>query len=136
MMARLLTVSDVRNCRWADSEQSAIDCEARFAEMGAEYLPFTARPDDIELHSRAIFRAASDGHYGEIQSYRPPAQVDVAAEARAARDMLLRETDWTQLGDVPDATRLAWSEYRQLLRDIPQQDGFPDSIQWPERPQT
>ena len=61
-----------------------------------------------------------------------------AEEARAERDKLLAETDWTQVLDAPiDAeTREAYRAYRQGLRDIPEQEGFPDTITWPELPAT
>ena len=57
-------------------------------------------------------------------------------EARAQRDKLLEDTDWTQVLDAPiDATtREAYRAYRQALRDIPEQEGFPESITWPELP--
>ena len=57
-------------------------------------------------------------------------------EARAKRDKLLADTDWTQVLDAPiDAeTREAYRTYRQALRDIPEQDGFPEIITWPELP--
>ena len=52
---------------------------------------------------------------------------------RAKRDRLLLESDWTQLPDVPLATKEAWAEYRQQLRDVTfQSDVF--NIQWPEKP--
>lgn len=59
-----------------------------------------------------------------------------AEEARAQRDKLLNDTDWTQVLDSPiDAeTREAYRVYRQALRDIPEQEGFPHSITWPELP--
>ena len=59
-----------------------------------------------------------------------------AEEARAKRDKLLADTDWTQTLDAPiDAeTREAYRAYRQALRDITEQDGFPDTITWPELP--
>lgn len=59
-------------------------------------------------------------------------------EARAQRDKLLLDTDWTQVLDAPiDAeTREAYRSYRQALRDIPEQEGFPDTITWPELPAT
>lgn len=57
-------------------------------------------------------------------------------EARAQRDKLLADTDWTQVLDAPidAATREAYRVYRQALRDIPEQDGFPETITWPELP--
>ena len=52
---------------------------------------------------------------------------------RERRDLLLARSDWTQLPDAPvDAA--AWATYRQALRDVPQQDGFPASVAWPTQP--
>ena len=57
-------------------------------------------------------------------------------EARTQRDKLLADTDWTQVLDAPidSATREAYRTYRQALRDIPEQEGFPETITWPELP--
>lgn len=52
--------------------------------------------------------------------------------ARTIRDMNLKNTDWHMLSDSPVKTGIL--EYRQALRDIPQQEGFPDSIVWPLNP--
>jgi hypothetical protein len=54
---------------------------------------------------------------------------------RQQRDALLAATDWTQTVDVPQATKDKWAPYRQALRDVPQQAGFPDNIQWPSKPE-
>ena len=59
---------------------------------------------------------------------------DADQRVRQHRDKLLTKSDWTQLPDAPvDAS--AWSTYRQALRDVPQQAGFPVDITWPEEPQ-
>ena len=71
------------------------------------------------------------------------AQVAVEAPLRKAsaireeRNKLLAESDWTQTVDAPfDADgKLAWALYRETLRMIPQQDGFPDTVNWPTKPQ-
>jgi len=52
--------------------------------------------------------------------------------ARTIRDMNLKNTDWYMLSDTPVKTGIL--EYRQELRDVPQQEGFPDSIVWPLNP--
>lgn len=59
-----------------------------------------------------------------------------AEEARAKRDKLLADTDWTQVLDAPidAATREAYRVYRKALRDIPEQEGFPAAITWPDLP--
>ena len=56
-----------------------------------------------------------------------------AEEARALRDDLLASTDWTQVADAP-VDQAAWATYRSLLRDVPQQSGFPNDITWPTKP--
>jgi hypothetical protein len=52
---------------------------------------------------------------------------------RAGRDALLMDCDWTQLADSP-ADKAAWATYRQALRDITAQAGFPWTIEWPDQP--
>lgn len=54
--------------------------------------------------------------------------------ARRQRNSLLFQTDWTQLIDVPQATMDLWTPYRQALRDITLQEGFPLAIIWPAMP--
>lgn len=70
----------------------------------------------------------------------PPAPEQTQEEkeqtARNERNMKLTFTDWTQLPDAPltAETKAAWAAYRQALRDVPEQAGFPDVIEWPEQP--
>lgn len=56
-----------------------------------------------------------------------------AQSVRAQRDRLLVECDWTQLSDSP-VDPLPWRTYRQELRDVPQQAGFPWTVVWPVSP--
>jgi Phage tail assembly chaperone protein len=56
-----------------------------------------------------------------------------ATSVRAERNKRLSACDWTQLADAP-VDNLAWAIYRQALRDIPEQPGFPLNITWPEMP--
>lgn len=59
-----------------------------------------------------------------------------AADMRRQRDALLASCDWTQMADSPlDASqKAAWGVYRQALRDVPEQTGFSDTIDWPTQP--
>jgi hypothetical protein len=52
---------------------------------------------------------------------------------RAKRDNLLSTSDWTQVDDSP-VDKSAWATYRQALRDVPSQAGFPNTITWPTKP--
>jgi hypothetical protein len=47
-----------------------------------------------------------------------------SAQKRAERDQALAASDWTQVLDAP-VDRTVWAAYRQALRDLPEQEGFP-----------
>jgi hypothetical protein len=51
---------------------------------------------------------------------------------RTQRDQLLKDSDWTQVADAP-VDKQAWATYRQALRDVTQQSGFPWTINWPTK---
>ena len=56
-----------------------------------------------------------------------------ATQVRAQRDALLAASDYMALADrITDA----WRTYRQALRDVPQQAGFPENITWPVWPES
>ena len=59
-----------------------------------------------------------------------------AEKACQIRNMILANSDWTQMPDSPLTTeqKAAWATYRQALRDVTAQEGFPGSIQWPVSP--
>ena len=59
-----------------------------------------------------------------------------AQQAKSVRDdrtKRLSECDWTQLADAP-VDKTAWANYRQALRDVTTQEGFPWSVSWPVKP--
>ena len=96
---------------------------------------------------------------GELVDYQPPAPPDTewetwhwhadikrwlpvqtpaaqARDARLERDRRLAACDWvvaraTELGEPVPAP---WAAYRQALRDLPEQPGFPEAISWPVPP--
>ena len=63
------------------------------------------------------------------KEYRQGIDNRVAESVRKTRNQKLKETDWTQ---IPDCTvdKIVWKEYRQELRDISTQEGFPHDITW------
>ena len=62
--------------------------------------------------------------------YAAGADDRAAAEVRTERDSKLAETDWTASTDVTMTAEM--TAYRQALRDVPAQAGFPNTIDWPE----
>ena len=63
-------------------------------------------------------------------AYQARLDADAAAGVRTTRDAKLAETDWTASTDVTMTAEM--TAYRQALRDVPAQSGFPNTIDWPE----
>lgn len=105
---------------------------AAFGVYPVKELP---RPDyDPQTHylKQSDFYQA-DGQW-QCHHYPEPLPESQAAEnIRAERDQRLAQTDWTQVADAP-VDQQSWADYRQALRDVPSQAGFPYSVVWPETP--
>ena len=68
---------------------------------------------------------------GDTESYTIE-EIDDAKSVRDERNTLLAETDWWAVSDR--TMTQAETDYRQALRDVPQQAGFPVNITWPTKP--
>jgi len=66
-------------------------------------------------------------------AYKAMKDAEQAANVRASRTQKLKDCDWTQIADST-ADKTAWATYRQQLRDITGQAGFPWTITWPDAP--
>jgi hypothetical protein len=83
-------------------------------------------------------RAASEGQPAQTAAeqetaYKAMKDAEQAKSVRSSRTQLLKDCDWTQIADST-ADKAAWATYRQALRDITGQAGFPWTITWPESP--
>jgi len=68
----------------------------------------------------------------EDQAWSAGADTRAAAQVREERDDKLAVCDWMANSDVTMSDQ--WTTYRQALRDVPAQAGFPNSITWPVVP--
>lgn len=91
-----------------------------------DYDPLTAKLVD------GRFEQDADGNWllPYVIEQQPLEQVE--RNIRASRDGLLQETDWMALSD--NTMSPEWASYRQALRDITNQAGFPYSVEWPIKP--
>ena len=65
--------------------------------------------------------------------YKARRDAEQAANVRNSRTEKLKDSDWTQIADST-ADKAVWATYRQALRDITTQSGFPWTITWPTQP--
>lgn len=119
-----------RNYKWADAEHTMLDCEIEHPDFG--WIPYTTGEND-----NGIGKEIWDNRDNlEIAEYEGLSDEILATQIRAQRDSLLNQTDYLMMSDYPiESDRLAKVKiYRQALRDIPEQSGFPRSITWPDKP--
>jgi hypothetical protein len=101
---------------------------------GYEYDRYTI----TRRHSAHLQANIADNTDKWLEFVKGEAVNTLAAEIRTRRDSLLDRTDKTQIPDAPlsDDSRAAFRAYRQALRDIPEQPGFPFEVEWPAEPET
>ena len=103
-------------------------------------------PDDAveisgDLHT-SLLNAQSDGRvitsdkdgFPVAVEAAPLSDEELARDIRAQRNAALLASDWTQLADIPEETRKKWAAYRQELRDVSKQTGWPRNFKLPEAP--
>ena len=81
-------------------------------------VPFTAEEEAARDAEEAAWDAGADDR--------------TAKEVRRKRDAILKSSDWMANSDVTMSDE--WRTYRQALRDITSQEGFPNDITWPTEP--
>lgn len=91
--------------------------------LGPVFTDYT--DDEGVLHTAAEQEAAYTAQKDEEQ----------AKAVRTDRNRRLADSDWTQGKDIAEAISTAWASYRQALRDVPAQTGFPWEVQWPAQPE-
>lgn len=70
-------------------------------------------------------------------AYKTAKDAEQAKSVRTTRGEKLKDCDWTQVADAlldAPVDKAVWATYRQALRDVTGQEGFPWTIEWPEQP--
>jgi hypothetical protein len=100
----------------------------------------TPMPNDYTKNITEGTPVLTDGVYYQnwIQTDASQSEINYRLEnqwfiVRETRNELLAECDWTQLADIPQATKDLWASYRQELREITNQSN-PFNIEWPVKP--
>ena len=108
-------------------------------EILHSYGVFPVRELDLPPYDRLVQTLVQDAMPHEVDggwvigytvANKPQDEAEQAI--RNKRDQLLAETDWMALSDVTMSTEM--QSYRQALRDITGQAGFPYSVTWPTKP--
>lgn len=140
MKIEMLNASRPRHLA-GDTESVTLD--VLFSHL-PEHVQFTARKDDPEEHGRELYSRAVFGEFGDITVISPPPPTEAQQQARL-NDELKRAAavmapleDADKLGIISDTEReqlTAWQQYRVALYRLPQSEGWPAEVSWPEAPQ-
>lgn len=121
--------------------KTALAVENGYTLAGVRYLEEPAHDARIEKAVQNTAPHLQDGEWVLGWTVSTRSQEEVAAadaakssEVRADRNTRLTACDWTQVADAP-VDKTAWATYRQALRDVPSQSGFPWNVTWPSEPQ-
>lgn len=116
----------------------------RYIYNGETYQSEYAVRQAIWKHENTIFGEFNSEALGvTVEEYEPevakPVELtdeEVAERMRLKRDKLLEASDYYMMVDYPstDDGVVAVKAYRQALRDITKQEGFPNEIEWPALP--
>lgn len=108
-----------------------------------DVYPFTYVVDGSDDNDGIVSVSVRNAyHNGQINidefpdTLEDPEYINKKSEIIQRRNILLNDSDYLMMIDYPisDEKRQEIKVYRQALRDIPQQDGFPENIVWPDKP--
>lgn len=134
--AGLITVGENQTAQWENGEykvKTDYRSTSYWKKDTGEQVQFQIgdEPDDTMTD---IDPADSEAVWFESGGYwYIPAEIK-SQRIRADRDMRLKECDYIMMPDYPLEDKSEWQIYRQALRDITEQEGFPDNVTWLAKP--
>lgn len=134
----MLKLLSARDPKWTSLEKTSIDVIARFEGVDEDF-PFTATPWDEMEYGRDIFERAKAGEFGTVAEWEDIPYDEKIQQARHDRNVLLVELDnivnnplrWAS---YTEEYKAQLATYRQELLDVPDQEGFPYNVVWPQKP--
>lgn len=105
------------------------------ATVWKDYITVDHDPEDLSQIMQEQYDSDNDV-VRQVLVANPNYSTALAQQARSRRNNALLSCDWTQMPDSPisDTKKAEWATYRQSLRDLPDQSGFPSTITWPTEP--
>lgn len=102
------------------------------------FIPTTAIEIEQSVYEEALSIGANYFLAGKPVYIAPvPTDAELAEGVRLRRDYLLSQSDWIVAKNTEAGTPVPenWKTYRQALRDVTSQSGFPRDVVWPQKPE-
>ncbi|MBT5796771.1 MAG: hypothetical protein HOI09_05210 [Porticoccaceae bacterium] len=128
----VVAISQVRNAKSLQLDNTRMDVEINHPMYG--WIPYTLDPSDTDstINNDEIMALIGTDFTAFVAPTTAEINAALAADVRAERNTKLAESDWRASQDVTMSD--AWRTYRQALRDVPAQSGFPTNVTWPIEP--
>ena len=119
--------------KWTPDDN--IECLVQIEETG-EVIPFCATPYDPEDYGRELFAMLRDKYSDLVTHCSEEEKYEYAAmDVLHRRAQELTASDWVSNGDVMLQNQVEWLQYRQDLRDVTLQPGYPYDVTFPVKPE-
>ena len=127
-----ITITEVRNAASLQADNTRMDVEISHPDY--KWIPYTLDPSDTDMtiNNDEVMSLIGTNFAAYVAPTQAESDAVAAASVREERDALLAATDWMANSDVTMSDD--WATYRQALRDVPTQAGFPNTITWPTKP--
>jgi hypothetical protein len=134
-----IPITEYRNATVLEADGSRIDVEINHPDYGWIDYTLDAHDTDMTIDNSALLTLIGDDKEPFTPLTAEQNEAKLAEAARMHRDFLLGEMDsilsnplrWAAMSSEEQT---AWTTYRQALLDVPAQSGFPESINWPTKP--
>ena len=135
-----ITITQVRNAQSMNIANTVIDVEINHPVHG--WIPYllTDYDDDTTIDNDAVVALIGSDFVAHVPPTQDELDTQLALEARVERDRMLVEdvdpivTNPLRWEGLTADEKAAWTTYRADLLSVPQQAGFPNTINWPIKP--
>jgi hypothetical protein len=136
-----VTITEVRNAQSLNTENTAFEVEINHPEFG--WIPYGLDANDTDTTvDNDVLLGLIGSNYA---AYVAPTQAELDARlesiVRAERDQKLLEevdplvTNFLRWNELTEENQSEWKQYRNDLLDLPSQEGFPNTVTWPNKPE-
>jgi hypothetical protein len=134
----MVAITEIRNARSMNAENTHFDLEINHPDYG--WIPYALTPWDTDntINNTELLALIGSDYVGFSQADEDARQADFS---RYQRNQLLENevdpvvTNPLRWADLTTEKQNEWTQYRTDLLNVPQQAGFPNTINWPTKPE-
>jgi hypothetical protein len=134
----MVQITEVRNARSMNAENTHFDVEINHPDYG--WIPYALTPWDTDntINNTDLLALIGSDYAAFSQADEDARQADFSRYQRDSR--LKNEVDpivsnALRWADLTTEKQNEWTQYRTDLLNVPQQAGFPNTINWPTKPE-